>query len=466
MNLVPDMKKLFSFGVFFLFAVLSAAEPADFPFYKDIELPGKTPDLISSFKVDAEMYRNLGDMNGFRVYSPDGAFCPFSCDWAVSNAFIRPVRRHFEAKINRFETLPDGSVRITLSAFDRGSRNAIPIEGITIRTSAKDFDKKVKVYSPDLGDGLVAEGAFLDYSSRIDLRNNYIAFSSPVRSYELVVVIENYAETKDSPLSRVVQGDTNIVEQYKVREEPKIDGISLTCIGENYEVGKVKVETPIEILSQESRSRTTVVKFSNGFAPLGELEIRSADAFFFRPYRLLDEAGNIVAHGTIRMLESGSFRTSRTERIIELDGRRSKSWTLELDNGENGELKDITLIASGPVHQVRFLSKIQLFDPETVEKSDGKLFPSYRVYYGADGLPAPENPFADAMNASPTTIDAADLSRPGCTLSAQQSNPAFRTPVGGSRSWGIVYKVLMAAAALAVLMILVFSVKGVEKIKE
>ena len=166
------------------------------------------------------------------------------------------------------------------------------------------------------------------------------------------------------------------------------------------------------------------------------------------------------------MLESGSFRTSRAERVIELDGRRSKSWTLELDNGENGELKDITLIASGPIHQVRFLSKIQLFDPETVEKSDGKLFPSYRVYYGAAGLSAPENPFADAMNASPTTIDAADLSRPGCTLSAQQSNPAFRTPVGGSRSWGIVYKVLMAAAALAVLMILVFSVKGVEKIRE
>ena len=468
MNLVPEIKKICSFGVFFLFAGLAAVEPADFPFYKDIKFPSRSPEMVSSFNLDAEMYRKLEDMNGFRIYSPDGASCPFSSEWAVSADSVRPVRRSVEAKIGQFETLPDGSVRITLSAFDRGLRNAIPIEGITIRTSAKDFDKKVKVYSPDLGAGLVAEGAFLDYSSRIDLRNDYIAFSTPVRSYDLIVVIENYAETKDSPLSRVVQGDTNIVEQYKIREEPKINGITLTCIGESYEVEKVKVETPVEILSRELRGRTTVMKFSNGFAPLGELEIRSADAFFFRPYRLYDASGNVVASGSIRMLESGAFRTSKSERVIDVGGRRSKSWTLELDNGENGELKDIVVSASGPVHQVRFLSKIQLLDPEAAGKSDGRLFPSYRVYYGAAGLPAQENPFSDAMSASMAAgnLELADRFKPDCTLLPQQSNPAFRTPSGLSHNWGIVYKILMAAAAFAVLLILVFSVKGIEKVKD
>lgn len=464
MILVPDLKKLCTAGTFFLLAALSAVEPADFPFYKEIKLTQKTPEFISIFNVDAEMYQELEDMNGFRIYSPDGAYCPFLCDWAMTIDSARQVRRSVEASIERFEELSDGSVRITVSA---SGRNDDPVAGITIKTPAKDFDKKVRVY---VGDELVAEGAFLDYSSRIDLRNDCIAFSEPVNANVFVVVIENYTETRDSPLSRVVQGDTNIIEQYKVREEPKITGISLSCIGRNYGLDKVRTETQIAILSQELRGKTTVVKFSNGFAPLGELKIQSADAFFSRQYRLYDSSGSLVRYGTVRRLDSGVYRTAESERVIDMQGKRSESWTLELDNGDNGELKDLKLTANGPVHQVRFISKVPLFDQEAVEQSDGSLFSTYRVYYGASGLPEPENPFADMMRQPRTggqrDSAAAEEFRADCTLSPQLSNPAFRTPSGVSRNWGVIYQILMAAAALAVLVILVVSVKGIEKIKE
>jgi len=464
MNLVPDLKKLCTAGAFFLLAALSAVEPADFPFYKDIEFLQKPPESISVFNIDPEMYQNLEDMNSLRIYAPDGTSCPFLCSWAMSVDSARPVRRNVGASIERFETQSDGSVRITISASNRSEDT---VAGITIFTPAKDFDKKVRVFTAD-GNKLVAEGAFLDYSSRIDLRNDYIAFPEPVKDHAFVVVIENYTETRDSPLSRVVQGDTNIVEQFKIREEPKITGISLTCIGRNYELDKVRTETPVAILSQELRGKTTVVKFSTGFAPLGELKIRSADAFFSRPYRLYDASGSLIQYGSVRWLESGVYRTSESERIIKVQDRRSKTWTLELDNGENGELKDLKLTANGPVHQVRFLSQIPLPDPDVVEQSGGSLFSAYRVYYGASGLPELENPFADMMRPSQTggRLELAEEFKPDCTLSPQWANTVFRTPAGVSRNWGVIYKILMAAAALAVLVILIVSVKGIEKIKD
>ena len=475
MNLVPDMKKIFTAGAFFLLAALSAVEPADFPFYKDIAVPARqfSSVSVSSFMIDAEMFLALKDMNGLRIFAPDGSSCPFTCEWVMVRDADRAIHREVGASILQFETLPDGSVRITVSA----STGSDPVTALTIRTPAKDFDKKVKVFT-DGGNKLVAEGAFLDYSSRIDLRNDSIAFSEPVRSGDFVVVIENYTEVKDSPLSRVVQGDTNITELHKVREEPKITGITLTCIGKTYAVEKAMTETPITILEQRLvksslSPSTTVVKFTNGFAPLGELTVHSSDAFFSRPYRLYDDSGKLVANGTVRHLESGSYRTSESARMIDVRDKRSPSWTIEFDNGEYGELKDLTLTGVGPVMQVRFLSEIpadsaaaaaNMRGDETDKTSDAsgkQAFPTYRVYYGATGLPAPDNSFADILRQNTTGSE-----RDACTLSPQQSNTTYHTPAGGSYDWGLVYKILMGVAAFAVLLILIRSVRHVEKIKD
>ena len=472
MNLVPDLKKLCAAGALFLSAaVLSAVEPADFPFYKDISVPARQTSGVAvyMFDIDAEMYLELKDMDGLRIFAPNGSSCPLLYDWVMVRDSTWTVQHKVNTSIRQFETLPDGSVRITVSA----STGNDPVTALTISTPAKDFDKKVKVFAAD-GNTLVAEGAFLDYSSRIDLRNDSIAFSEPVRSGDFVVVIENYTEIKDSPLSRVVQGDTNITELHKVREEPKITGISLTCVGKSYEVEKKMTETPITILKQDIAKRpdgssTTVVKFSNGFAPLGKLTVRSSDAFFSRPYRLYDDSGKLVANGTVRHLESGFYRTSESARMINVRDRRSPFWTIEFDNGEYGELKDLTLSATGPVMQVRFLSgnpfsSTDVRSDETDKMSDASgelVFPSYRVYYGATGLPAPDNPFADMMRQNTTGSQQAD-----CTLSPQQANPAFHATAGVSYDWGLVYKILMGAAALAVLLILIRSAGHIEKIKD
>ena len=426
------------------------------------------------FDIDAEMYLELKDMNGLRIFAPDGSSCPFLYEWVMVQNSTRTVQHKVNTSIRQFETLPDGSVRITVSA----STGNDPVTALTINTPAKDFDKKVKVFAAD-GNTLVAEGAFLDYSSRIDLRNDSIAFSEPVRSGDFVVVIENYTEIKDSPLSRVVQGDTNITELHKVREEPKITGISLTCVGKSYGLEKAMTETPVTILKQDivkqdivkhaNGASTTVVKFTNGFAPLGKLTVNSSDAFFSRPYRLYDDAGKLVANGTVRHLESGSYRTSESARMINVRDRRSPSWTIEFDNGEYGELKDLTLTGIGPVMQVRFLSgnpfsSTDMHGDETDQTSDAsgeQAFSTYRVYYGATGLPAPDNPFADMMRQK-TAWDEGAV----CTLSPQQANPAFRTHSGAVRNWGLVYKILMGAAAFAVLLILIRSAGHIEKVQD
>jgi len=471
MKLVPDLKKLCSAGAFFLLAAISAAEPADFPFYKDIDVPARQTSgvAVSMFDIDAEMYLELKDMNGLRIFAPDGSTCPFTYEWVMVRDAAMAIQRQVGASIRQFETLPDGSVRITVSA----STGSDPITALKIRTPAKDFDKKVKVFAAD-GTTLIAEGAFLDYSSRIDLRNDSIAFPEPVRANDFVVVIENYTEVKDSPLSRVVQGDTNITELHKVREEPKISGIILYCVGKTYGVEKAMTETPVTILKQDlvkhpDGATTTVVKFTNGFAPLGKLTVHSSDAFFSHPYRLYDASGKLVANGTVRYLKSGSYSTSESARMIDVRDRRSPAWTIEFDNGEYGELKDLTLSATGPVMQVRFLSEnpfssTDIRGDETDKTSDAsgeQAFSTYRVYYGATGLPAPDNPFVDMMRQNTTGSQRAD-----CTLSPQQANPAFHASSGAVRDWGLVYKILMGAAALAVLLILIRSVGHVEKIKE
>lgn len=466
MNLVPDLKKLCAAGALFLSAaVLSAVEPADFPFYKDISVPARQTSGVAvyMFDIDAEMYLELKDMDGLRIFAPNGSSCPVLYEWVMVQDSTWTVQHKVNTAIRQFETLPDGSVRITVSA----STGNEPVTALTISTPAKDFDKKVKVFAAD-GNTLVAEGAFLDYSSRIDLRNDSIAFPEPVSGGDFVVVIENYTEIKDSPLSRVVQGDTNITELHKVREEPKITGISLTCVGKSYGLEKAMAETPVTILKQDivkhaNGTSTTVVKFTNGFAPLGRLTVNSSDAFFSRPYRLCDDAGKLVANGTIRHLESGSYRTSESARVINVRDRRSPSWTIEFDNGEYGELKDLTLSATGPVMQVRFLSEIPP-DGAAVQPagaSGKQVFSSYRVYYGATGLPPPDNPFADMMRQESDWDEWAV-----CTLSPQQANSSFHASSGAVRDWGLVYKILMGVAALAVLLILIRSAGHIEKVQD
>ena len=53
------------------------------------------------------------------------------------------------------------------------------------------------------------------------------------------------------------------------------------------------------------------------------------------------------------------------------------------------------------------------------------------------------------------------------TLSAQKENPEWDPSAVPAypRDWGLVYKVIMAAAALAVFLILLFSVKKIDKVE-
>ena len=52
---------------------------------------------------------------------------------------------------------------------------------------------------------------------------------------------------------------------------------------------------------------------------------------------------------------------------------------------------------------------------------------------------------------------------------AQKENPHWDpsgTPFAYAQNWGLVYKIIMAAAAFAVFVILLFSVKKIDKVKD
>lgn len=459
MKTVRNHLKLLSAAACFLLAAATGfsgeeEKTAAFPFYKDIILP-EHPKDISTFTIDADIYRETETVpNDMRIIGPDGENCPFILSEQKQVARDNTVESSYSAAVTGFETLPDGSVRISASMNSAIADSSDPqVVGLKIFTKAKDFDKKVKVYDGS-GKTLIAEGAFLDYSSRVNLRNDSVRFPAPVREFSFVIVMDNYTEIKDSPLFRVVEGDNNIVEQEKFRESPKIDGISLFVLRKQTVRNTVRTQWPVEILSKTKRGKTTVVTFSNGFAPLDSITVDSSDVFFSRPYRLYNASGKLLASGTVRKLDSSTFRMSVSDRAITIPENRSKTWTLELDNGEYDELKDITLQTSGRVYQVCFLALKS-------GAAGGSGQPGYRVYYGGSGQPMPSPDFTDVLRnqEEPVVSD--------CTLSEQKENPHWDssgTPFAYAQNWGVVYKIVMAAAALAVFLVLLFSVKKIDKV--
>ena len=292
----------------------------------------------------------------------------------------------------------------------------------------------------------------------------------PVKESSFVIVMDNYTEIKDSPRFRVVEGDSNILEQEKYRESPKIDRIELQIAEKNSSARVWRtVSSPVTILSREKKGNTTVVKFSNGSAWLESITVDSSDVFFSRQYRLYDDSGNIVApapagsttKGAVRKMDTAAFHTSPFDRTIPVlySSHRSKFWILELDNGEYNELKDLEIIANEPVYQIRFLSV-----PVALGKTDASQS-GYRVYYG--GKAPYVDPPPEFKEAAASLNHLKDPVKADSTLSEQKENPGFdQSGVPLVKDWSVVYKIIMAAAALAVFVVLILSVKKIDKVED
>ena len=165
MKPVRNIKLLTAAACFLLAAATGFSDDektSAFPFCKDIILPERPKD-VSVFTIDADIYRAAAQIpNDIRIVGPDGEFCPFIVseekrldqEWAEES--------NYPATITGFETLPDGSVRISASLNAGISDSADPqVVGLRILTKAKDFDKKIKIFDGS-GKALIAEGAFLD----------------------------------------------------------------------------------------------------------------------------------------------------------------------------------------------------------------------------------------------------------------------------------------------------------------
>ena len=82
--------------------------------------------------------------------------------------------------------------------------------------------------------------------------------------------------------------------------------------------------------------------------------------------------------------------------------------------------------------------------------------------YGCSGQPMPPSDFTDVLRnlQEPVVSDS--------MLSAQKENPEWNPSAASAytRDWSMVYKIIMAVAALAVFLILLFSVKKIDKVED
>lgn len=79
------------------------------------------------------------------------------------------------------------------------------------------------------------------------------------------------------------------------------------------------------------------------------------------------------------------------------------------------------------------------------------------MYYGASDQPAPDSDFGDVLRRDSIVVS-------DSALSTQLPNSRFAEIGVPSWNWGLVYKIMMGAAAFAVLLILIVSVKKIDKV--
>ncbi len=330
-------------------ATLAAAVPEEFPYFKTLTAkPSGAP--LAIYRVEPELYRRCDRIGSdLRLFDASGREYPFALveePAAGSEAdFFTPEA----GKMTDFKRNPDGSVEITVEL----AGNAKPIARMVIETTARDFDKTVRLFRID-SDGAhreILRKPFFDYTGKLPLRQDTFDFE-PVSAAKLLLRIENYREVSESPYTRVVAGDRNYQETALVRNEPRIDRIAVFSRERRPTLPRL-VARELAVNSIRHARNLTVIEFSPGRTPLESITIDSATPSFARNYRLYGDGEKPVVTGKIRRV-AGSPR--ETDTTIELPARfRAENCRLEIDNGDDRELAELKLSARGPVDLLFFV---------------------------------------------------------------------------------------------------------------
>lgn len=210
-------------------------------FTRKLYLHGQIPaGTIARTELPLELLPELAENYGnARVYSQSGSELPFVIR-IISEKQSYQQRETASLEILSFREDTSSNQAELIVAFPLTVPTR-PVESLTLLTRARDFDKTIQIATAASVDGPwqmeCPDGRFFDYSSKIDLRNNNFALSSPSSNRFYKITICNYQEDAPSPLWEVLtSGDQVSVERQEFRKKlPRIDQVLATALTDQWQ---------------------------------------------------------------------------------------------------------------------------------------------------------------------------------------------------------------------------------------
>ena len=416
-----------------------AASPEDYRYYSELVPPEKVvTKQLNSVRLDDAVWTAISGLGDMRLYSAGGRELPFKSEQLFESGGTfrnEPV----PCQVASFEL--EGRKAVILVRVGEKGKGA-KVDSLTIRTSERDFEKRVTISGRDDGGWreLVRESPFFDRNPRIALRR--VSFDFPTGCYrELRVEIDNYGEDYVSPLRRITEGETpeNRKEEREVLfRELKIDGIDLG-VKKRVEFSARAVEQSfipeIRSVATDPETKCTVIEFDCRKIPLTRLELLTGSTNFSREATFETVDGTLKKNARLESLAIPGYSRSSTE--IAFGGeQRFGLCRIVIRNGDNPPLETLTLKGYGPVYRLVTLA------------AD---IPA-KLCYGGNGVAPGEYDLARTLSG----IDTATLAFNEYRCGPQQETPGFRETVeegGGllSSKW-----LFPAAAVLLALVLVVF----------
>lgn len=348
------MKKvLISCILIAVYSLLANDDLKEYKFVREAKSDGKNAETLA-IRFDNELYRHCNnDYSNILLLDDKGNKVPFA---------VRDLTEkgggEYTGKITGFKrNVKNNTAEIELS-FDK----EIAFNSIKFDTDSRRFDKNIDIIF------YAASGKIIRRDTNLKLYQYDKLYGSSAVKFELVnakklkIIIRNFLEKKALAVStETVSNDNRTVEQNIRTEEFKIKKITL----KNDMQGKrrlVKVKLS-EISRANVNSTNTVIILDGAFVPLETLTVKADDKYYSRPAKL----EFIGEDGKIKSLLA--FNISDAQEKINLKGRRGKELFLNIVNGDNAPLKNITLYWEAP-------EKIIL-----AESQNGK---NLKVYYGGN----------------------------------------------------------------------------------
>ncbi len=430
---------------------LAGADSRDFfRYYRELTPPaGQQPGYFQSLRIPAEAYMRIDSLNDMRLFAADGTELPYLretvASWVPEYRFVaEPSRvRSFELKDNR-------------AVIVIGSAGTEPedlcVDRITIRTSEKDFEKRLSVTARDASGNetvLLADEPFFDQTSRLAVNRKTFALLRQVICRELILSIDNYGEEHVSPLRRVITDsnpDNRREEFSQQRRELKIDGVLLE---QNRKFQQIRREETIsyamEVVSVTARpaEKTTVIVFDGKRQPVKSLQLNTPSVNWSREVLLEDPATGYRKKSRLRHLNlPGIVEPQITISLSELR-RFGENCTLTIFNEDNPPLKEPQISGSGPAFRLVTL-------PENIP---------VKLSYGSN-LPPGKYDIAQILN----SFDASRRQYNEFQAGAEQVTAEFKPAspeVTKDRTW-IFYGVL-GVLVLGLFVFIIGSMRKIEK---